>query len=357
MFPNAQWSILELPPRHFSWRIRGNPLYWSIQEKELLQGHFDLLIATSMVDLSTLRGLVPSLASVPSLLYFHENQFAYPHDANRQTLVEAQMVSLYAALAADRLCFNSRYNLQSFMSGVDSLLARLPDYVPENISAQLEEKAQVLPVPYDVYWSGTEIAEYWPGCTRQEAPGTLRLLWVGRFEHDKGGEKLQAILRQLEQCNIDYELAITGQIFRKSPPVFAQIEKEFAHRLCHLGFLESHDLYRGILASADIVLSTANHEFQGLAVMEAVASGCLPVLPSRMAYPELYPAQYCYAAGDNSSTAVVEDEVTAAVNLILDLGEDLAKGEHSPPDTSAYTLTALKPVYEQAIAAVLAAAG
>ena len=75
MFPEHTWTQLVLPPRHFNWRIRGNSLQWALNEKDLLNQDYDLLIATSMVDLASLRGFIPSIAQLPTLLYFHENQF------------------------------------------------------------------------------------------------------------------------------------------------------------------------------------------------------------------------------------------------------------------------------------------
>ena len=147
MFPRWQWRVLSLPPRHFSWRIRGNPLYWSMAEREVLQGEYDLLLATSMVDLATLRGLVPALAALPTVLYFHENQFAYPPGRRRHGLLEAQMVSLYGALAADAVVFNSAYNRDTFLDGCAALLERLPDYTPAGCVALLRQKSRVLPVP------------------------------------------------------------------------------------------------------------------------------------------------------------------------------------------------------------------
>lgn len=84
------WQLLTLPARHFSWRIRGNPLYWAQACRETLEQAYDLVLATSMVDLSTLRGLVPALAGIPTLLYFHENQFAYPSGQARHGSLEAQ---------------------------------------------------------------------------------------------------------------------------------------------------------------------------------------------------------------------------------------------------------------------------
>ena len=94
MFPTWQWQVLSLPPRHFSWRVRGNPLYWALAERPLLEQDYDLLVATSMVDLATLRGLVPALSRLPSIVYFHENQFDYPQHRQQHSLLEAQMVSL-----------------------------------------------------------------------------------------------------------------------------------------------------------------------------------------------------------------------------------------------------------------------
>ena len=44
------------------------------------------------------------------------------------------------------------------------------------------------------------------------------------------------------------------------------------------------------------MLTTALHEFQGLAVLEAVASGCVPVVPDRLSYPEYFSVECRYAS-------------------------------------------------------------
>jgi hypothetical protein len=138
------WQRFELPGRHFSWRIRGNPLSWL----DLLPAHAPaLIVATSMVDLATLKGLLPRLARVPALYYFHENQFAYPRSELQTTSVESQMVQLYGALAAQRILFNSRFNKESFLRGVDELMQKMPDAVPAALAARLEAKSGICPVP------------------------------------------------------------------------------------------------------------------------------------------------------------------------------------------------------------------
>ena len=63
--------------------------------------------------------------------------------------------------------------------------------------------------------------------------------------------------------------------------------------------MESKSEYPTILSEADLVVSTANHEFFGVAMLEAAASGCLPLVPNRLVYPEIYPKDPCIYNTDN----------------------------------------------------------
>ena len=283
-FPEHQWTVLSLPPRHFSWRIRGNAMSWATAEQKRLQQEFDLLLATSAVDLATLRGLIPTLARVPAVVYFHENQFAYPGNASTEaasegTGVEPQITSIYTAMAADALAFNSKYNMRSLFAGVDRLLRKMPDHVPTGVVEALSAKSRVLPVPV--------ADESFIPPLRQTGP--LTLVWNHRWEYDKGPERFLLVLQQLEKANLDFRVHIMGQQFRRKPPVFEQISREFGHRIGEFGFVKERSRYRDILRRSEIVLSTSLHDFQGLAMLEAMAAGCLPVAPRRLAYPEYIP--------------------------------------------------------------------
>ncbi len=359
MFPRWQWSVLTLPPRHFSWRVRGNPLYWALAERETLETAYDLVIATSMVDLATLRGLVPRLAAVPTIVYFHENQFEYPvverkadaagrsHQSNN--LLEAQMVSLYSALAADRLVFNSRYNLTTFHNGCQALLKRLPDKVPPGIVSLLRDKSSVIAVPLQSVDSIAERSSIWGDDSEPYPQRALRLVWVGRLEYDKGGDSLLRILQQLELTGLHYELAVVGQQFRNLPEEFERIKTQFTHRLVQFGYIECRSDYLAALAGADIVLSTALHEFQGLAILEAITAGCIPIVPHRLVYPEIIPEAYCYT----SLLDDVQAEAEAAVALLGKQAHSIALDGGNRPDVSRFTSVVLAPQYEALFSATI----
>ncbi len=352
MFPDWEWTELNLPPRHFSWRVRGNPLVWSRDHRQQLERDHDLLIATSMVDLATLRGLVPALCTLPSALYFHENQFFYPRGNSKHSLLEAQMVSLYASLAADRIFFNSAHNRDSFLDGLTGLLRRLPDLVPRALDHCIAGKSEILPVPL-LAEDTVAVDPYWPGLQGDYPARPLRLLWSARFEHDKGGELLLQILEMLAADGLPFEIAITGQQFRHSPPEFAAIARRFSAELVQFGFVDSPESYRALQSGADIVLSTARHEFQGLAVLQSVAAGCVPVVPDRLAYREIYPSALRYM----SAPSQPEREARAAVDLIRQLAQRIARGERPVPAVDAFSIDTLAPRYRALLLALAARRG
>jgi glycosyltransferase involved in cell wall biosynthesis len=52
----------------------------------------------------------------------------------------------------------------------------------------------------------------------------------------------------------------------------------------------TRDEYEAVLAAASIVVSTAEQEFFGISVVEAMHAGAFPVLPRGLVYPERIPA-------------------------------------------------------------------
>lgn len=340
-FPQYEWNLLSLPARYFSWRIRGNPLSFIHEYKEQLAQTYDLCIATSMVDLATLKAIIPGLGNTPCLVYFHENQFAYPASDRQHDSLEPKMVNLYTALAADKVLFNSQYNQDSFCVGVEDLLSSMPDCVPRDIPQSIIEKSAVLPVPLQLVTNQK---------VRVEISTVPKILWNHRWEYDKGPDLLLEVIRQLHESEKPYRLAIVGQQFRQIPPAFEKIktliDESKLLELEQWGYLQNKEDYQRCLAESDMVLSTAMHDFQGLAVLEAVAAGCIPVLPNRLVYPEWFAASYLY-----SKDARPRVSAKSARQLIEAFTDH--QGKREAPDIYALLWKELAPRYQKILADLL----
>lgn len=345
LFPDIRWTQLALPPRHFDWRIRSNSLTWGLAGEAALDAEYDLLLATSMVDLAALRGLRPALTRIPSLVYFHENQFFYPANrdpaARRRANVEPFLVPVYSALCADAVVFNSAFNRNSFLSGVRTLFDQFPDPLPETAWQRLEQST-VVPVPV-----ATGEPQSPP---HKAASNSLEVVWNHRWEFDKGPALLLAIVQALAEQGVPARLHVCGQQFRQQPPEFAAIvslarELSAQHGLApgHAGFLDDSGDYQQLLARCDVVLSTADHEFQGLGVQEAVLQGCSPLTPDDLAYPEYVPPECRYQRQETrAATAAVVARKLAALYKLKQQGLALPR-----PDLHQFCGDAIRQRYVQ----------
>lgn len=277
----VDWIVRELPGRHFAWRIRGNPLSWL---DDIPDDPPDRILATSMVDLATLKGIHPQLAGVPTTYYFHENQLAYPISRNQVRTIEHAIVQIYGALAADELLFNSDYNRRTFLEGVGKFADMMPDRAPGDLADRLAPKCRVLPVP---------IEPVPPGKKRDRR----LIVWNHRWEYDKRPELFAEAVDRLVESGIDFRLALLGKRPRNTPAALDRIRERAAGRIVADGLLPKEE-YRHLLGRAGVVVSTAAHEFQGLAMLEAVNGGAIPVVPDALCYPEQYPSDFRYPSGD-----------------------------------------------------------
>ena len=356
--PDACWTVLTLPARHFNWRIRGNSLSWAHLEQDTLNQNYDLLIATSMTDLSALRGMVPHLATIPTLVYFHENQFAYPTSEQQVHSLEPKIVNLYTALCADQLLFNSRYNMETFLHGVGALLKKLPDFVPPKVVEQLRSKSDVVPVPLKPSAYMVSACDSSPSdlsYAALQSSEVCNILWNHRWEYDKGPDRLLEVIKRMpEEANVKFH--IVGQCFRHQPNEFNEIRELLVQRhwLGEWGYVESQTRYQAILNSSDVVLSTAIHDFQGLSVLEAVAAGAVPVVPDRLAYQELFANIPRYSSDMENLLA----EACAAVDVLMVVVQALKKRKQGDeemscpafrPDISRYSWPSLLPDYMSTI--------
>ena len=81
-------------------------------------------------------------------------------------------------------------------------------------------------------------------------------------------------------------MAVGGETCRVDPREFTEARTRLGDRVVVWGFQE-RDAYVDLLGRSDILVGAAHHEFFGIAVVEALAAGCVPVLPDQQSYPWL----------------------------------------------------------------------
>jgi glycosyltransferase involved in cell wall biosynthesis len=290
-------ELLTMPARKWKWRMRGAAVTLG-REVARRSGTFDLLLASDYVDLAALAGMQSAaLSGIPLVAYFHENQLTYPLPSENERDYQFGFTNLTTCLAADRVLFNSRYHLESFLEASKGLLRRMPDLVPDWAPDAIRERAEVVPVGVDL----EEIDRQRPALpARSTRQAPLTVLWNHRWEYDKGAETFFGAMMELAQEGHEYWLSVTGQGFREAPAVFEQARVRLAPKIKNYGYVESRAEYVRLLLDSDLVVSTAVQEFFGIAVVEAVYAGCLPLLPAALSYPELLPEschQMCLYAG------------------------------------------------------------
>ncbi len=117
------------------------------------------------------------------------------------------------------------------------------------------------------------------------------ILWNQRWEYDKDPATMLRALYALADEGLPFRVALAGESFRVQPVEFEAARARLGGRLVHYGYAESEADYARLLWDADVVLSTAIHEFFGVSIVEAIYCGCRPVLPHRLSYPELLPPE------------------------------------------------------------------
>jgi glycosyltransferase involved in cell wall biosynthesis len=286
--------MLSMQGYFWKWRMQGGALELAQQANAALATgrHPDMLLATSMTNLPAFLALTRrELGSVPTVLYMHENQLTYPSPPGVKRDLTYGSIQHLSTLAADRVCFNSHYHLCAWFDELPRLLKHFPDYTHLETIDAARAKSCVLPVGCDL----KRYDKFTRGRLDEELPGEPQpplILWNQRWEFDKDPATMLAALYALADEGVPFRVALAGENFRIQPSEFAEARERLGARLVHFGYAASEADYARLLWDADIVLSTAVHEFFGVSVVEAIYCGATPVLPRRLSYPELIPPEF-----------------------------------------------------------------
>jgi glycosyltransferase involved in cell wall biosynthesis len=279
-----QVDLLTLPARFWKWRMQGGAATLA-EALHGLEAQPDALLVTDMLNLPAFLGLARGrLGQVPVALYCHENQLTYPLQRGEKRDLTYGMINWLSMLAADRVFFNSAYHLEAWFEALPRLLKHFPDYTHLHRLPEVRAKAEVLPV-------GCDLARLNRSRTERQAIGTPLILWNQRWEYDKAPEVFFQALDVLMAEGLSFDVALAGTNIRQKADEFEAARERLGDRVVHYGWADA-EAYARLLWQADVVVSTALHEFFGIAIVEAVYCGCFPILPHKLAYPEVIPAKH-----------------------------------------------------------------
>ena len=275
--------------------MRGSAAWFAREHGHQLHSGYDLVFASAYLPLTDLLAFAPALAGTPTLLYFHENQLAFPVRAEFSGERDHHygFTQLTSGLAATRCAFNSAHNRDSFLEAGRAVLERMPDAVPADWIDAIAAKSVVLPLPVE-YPDPPSNYRDTPREARTDGP---LILWNHRWEYDKNPESFFGALFELAAREVPFRVAVCGQRFRKAPPIFDQARERLGARVVAFGEQPRGD-YLEWARRAQLCVSTAIHEFFGLAMLEATHLGAAPLVPDRLSYVELFPREYRYADRD-----------------------------------------------------------
>jgi glycosyltransferase involved in cell wall biosynthesis len=273
--------------RAWRWRMRGAAVSLAAETDDWVaaHGHPDLVVATDMLDLAAYLGLARrTIGAIPAAIYLHENQLTYPRRPGEPLDSGLAWATWRSLLAADAVWFNSEFHRRDLFAALPGFLASVPDHDHVGLLDVVSARSAVLPVGVDL--TGLTAAE-----PRPADPDGPLVLSNQRWHHDKNLGSVVRVLRRLADESIAFRVALVGDDRGGERDELQPLVDALGDRIVQAGHLP-RDEYLELLKRSDIVVSAARNEFFGIAVVEAIAAGLVPVLPDGLAYPEIVPEQF-----------------------------------------------------------------
>ncbi len=275
----------------------------------------DLLFASSMVNVPAYVALTrDALPRLPIVLYMHENQLTYVLPDSGPPDYTYAFINYLSCLTADEVVFNSEFHRSEFLGALPELLKRFPDHTHGDPTARILSKSSVLHLGID---AAAIDARLTPRTATRASDSTPTILWNHRWEYDKNPESFFRVLNRLDDAGLTFDLILIGEHFENRPTVFDEARDRYGSRILQYGFAPTFDEYCTWLDRADVVVSTADHEFFGISTVEAIHSGCHPLVPNRLSYPEIVGSPERPPVGEAPILYETEEQLYQALASLL----------------------------------------
>jgi glycosyltransferase involved in cell wall biosynthesis len=297
----------------------------------------DLLVVSDMVDLGDLLARTRSThCAVPVALYLHENQLTYPRRPGESLDAGLAWTTWRNLTLADQIWCNSAFHRDELLAALPGLLHDVPDHDHADLLPAVARRMRVLPVGVDIPAPGV----------RTKPP---LIISNQRWHHDKDVDAVVRALQWLADSGAEFRAAVIGDHRGGHAAEIDPLLDQLGARVVARG-LQDRSAYESLLGEADIVVSAAKNEFFGVAIVEAVGAGAVPVLPDAVAYPEIIPAQFHSAVFHQRGQLR-----TALAATLAGLDDRRLAIEGLAGSMTRFSWSAVAPAYDEAAAALAAA--
>lgn len=240
---------------------------------------------SSTLNLAELLGLRPDLLPCKKCLYFHENQLVYPTQKKQERDIQFGLNQILSCIVADHILFNSQYNLNSFYKMIPTFLNSFPYKIEIDLKS-LMNKSIVLfyPIQNPII----------PSTFNNSIEKPINILWPHRWEYDKNPQSFFKVLYKLDEKKIQFTITVIGEKYADTPEIFEEAKIKLSQHIKHWGYVESKEEYWKLLFESNVAVSTSNHEFYGVSMLECCIVGCYILCPERLSYPFIFTKEHLY---------------------------------------------------------------
>jgi glycosyltransferase involved in cell wall biosynthesis len=271
-----------LTDKYWKWRQHGSSINLADLALDVNEP-IDLIVASNFTNLPAFISLVRGrFANTPILLYMHENQITKPLPAGEDRDITYCYVNFLSTMVADRVVFSSKFHFDTFFAALPEFLDQFGEFAHKETIQTIRAKSEVL-------YPGLFLKRHDQWRKPKRANDRLVVLWNQRWEFDRNPSMFFRIMNRLDDAGCQFDLILAGDSEFEKPIEFERAQKRYGERVLHYGFVSNYEEYTRLLDLGDVVVSTSDHEFFGVAILEAIYCGNHPVLPRKLTYPELIP--------------------------------------------------------------------
>ena len=139
-------------------------------------------------------------------------------------------------------------------------------------------------------------------------PGVYPLEWISELSNDCEKSDIVVFPHRLN--------------YDKAPWIFDELREEVQKTHPHIRFKKTQELnmtkeeYYAFLKTCKVVFSANKHENLGIGTFEAMSAGCIPLVPDKLSYHEIYDSMFKYEVDDELYTNFSKYRSTLAKKII-----------------------------------------